>query len=147
MERTENSVLIRGYLGAEPEIRWYDPETCAVRLSLATHSPTFVDSEGREQLGEVTDWHRVVCYRDLARQSVDELHEGDLVLVEGRIAYLKHYNQRGEARRSTVILASRVELVSRKREESHTELPEEQPNDPYGKYLDTLAEDSNGLPF
>ena len=148
MDKTVNLVRLVGYLGAEPQVQWYDTDSCMVRLSIATHSPSYLSDEGRECQGEVTDWHRVVCYQHEVVERSKELSTGDLVAVEGRLTYVKRYRQKGQVTLHTFVVARQIELLE-KPSKKPTEQPKEEPGrlDRYGRYFETLEEDKDGLPF
>ncbi|MBR8713880.1 single-stranded DNA-binding protein [Porphyromonas levii] len=148
MDKTENVVRLVGYLGTEPQVQWYDADSCMVRLSVATHAPSHLSEEGRECSGEVTDWHRVVCYqKDVVARS-KELNTGDLVAIEGRLTYAKRYGQKGQVTLHTFVVARQIELVEKQHEEPTKQPQEERARlDRYGRYFETLQEDKDGLPF
>lgn len=149
MDKTENLVRLAGYLGAEPFVRWYDEDSCMVRLSVATHSPSYLNDEGRECSGEVTDWHRVVCFVKEAVEVAKELNTGDLIAVEGRLTYAKRYGQKGQVTLHTFVLAREIKLLEKKYEKPIDEPADEDSArlNRYGRYFDILEEDKDGLPF
>lgn len=148
MDKTQNLVRLIGYLGGEPQVQWYDADNCVVRLSIATHAPSYLSDEERVCDGEVTDWHRVVCYQREVVELSKELNTGDLVAIEGRLTYAKRYGQKGQVTLHTFVVARQLELLE-KRQEKPVELPKEERGrlDRYGRYFETLDEDKDGLPF
>lgn len=149
MDKTENLVRLVGYLGAEPRVHWYDTDSCMVRLSIATHAPSYLDGEGRECSGAITDWHRVVCYQREIVELSKTLGTGDLVSVEGRLTYARRYGQKGQVTLHTFVVARQIELLEKKVEKHPEQAQNEAPDrlNQYKRYFEILEEDKDGLPF
>lgn len=147
---TYNRVEIRGHVGAMPFVKYTGPTTCIARFSVATNRMGYTDEEGRSVVGEVTEWHSIVCFNATAQQVERDVRTGATVEVSGRLSYEEVRLPSGERTKSARVEADRVRIL-RYREEvagkSGTK-PEEITN-PYGKYLDTLSHDvgDSGLPF
>lgn len=92
-----NKVVLRGYLGKDPELR-YTPSGAAVcNFSLAT-SRTWKDQDGERQTK--TQWHRCIVWNKLAEMVNNSFRKGDEMLIDdGEIEYrtwedndgIKHY--------------------------------------------------------
>ncbi len=148
MNNTENSIHLVGYLGSDPVIRWYDPETCVATLSIATNEHTYLTEEGIECDGDSTDWHRVICYRAVALKVADAMVTGDKIAVAGRLTYRKWYNARGEEHISAIIIAHDVELINKKQPpKASIKGQEKTKSERYRQYFETLSENTDGLPF
>lgn len=80
LERTSNRVELVGYVGRRPELRYTTRLEPVAQLSVATHRWR-EDEQGLQQL---TDWHRLVAYGDLAHES-HNLRPGELVRVIGQL--------------------------------------------------------------
>ncbi|WP_298630853.1 single-stranded DNA-binding protein [uncultured Porphyromonas sp.] len=145
-DRTVNAIRLVGDVGEEPNIRWYDPTTCAVRFSLATHAPTHLTEEALECSGEVTDWHRVICYRALAEEVGTKLLPGDLVEVLGRLTYTRTYNRQGQFTTHTFVIAKEITLLERK-EVVARPATEKKIQTRYGHLFEELEKNPDGLPF
>lgn len=144
--RTLNSIHLIGYVGREPNVRWYDAETCSARFSLATHADTHLNEEALECSGKVTDWHRVICYRALAEEVGAKLRVGDLVEVQGRLTYTRSYNRQGQFSTHTFIIAREITLLQR--ENATKKAPsQEQIKERYSRFFEELEEGDEGLPF
>jgi len=76
--RTEiNRVVLTGYVGNVPEIRYTSDGKKIGTMSVATH---------RREKESFTDWHRVVTYDEsLADIMEKEVERGSYVYVEGRL--------------------------------------------------------------
>jgi len=76
-----NKVILIGRLGKDPEVITFD-NAKKVAFSLAT-TEVYYDKEGRKR--EITEWHNIVMWRQLAETAEKYLRKGDLLYVEGRI--------------------------------------------------------------
>ncbi|MDO5035412.1 MAG: single-stranded DNA-binding protein [Porphyromonas sp.] len=146
--RTYNHITLVGNVGQEPKIKYIDPEVCSARFSLATNTEGKLDSKGMPVVGEITDWHSILCYRDLAKEVELSIRPGMLVRVEGRLTYQQWRTNRGDRRKSAVILAEKIEVIAEpKPKEEQESSPAKASTAPYDKYLDTLAKDHSEIPF
>lgn len=114
MLKSNNMVLLRGHLGADPEQRPLPSGGVVVELRLATNTRWRTkNGESKER----TDWHRVSCFGQLAEYGASWLAKGDHVAVLGQI-----HNDvvgEGEKRRTySSVRASEVTGLSRKRDHS-----------------------------
>ncbi|MDN4753689.1 single-stranded DNA-binding protein [Porphyromonadaceae bacterium W3.11] len=144
---TENKVSLVGHVGADPKIKYLDQNTCTAMISLATDAEGTINEEGVMVRGMVTDWHSILCYRELAELVDKTVGVGDLIEVEGRLTYLK-LKSGLEKRYKAVVLAQKVNVIKKKEyKKANASLPEEDIHQAYGEYLDTLSEDPDNLPF
>ncbi|WGE30921.1 single-stranded DNA-binding protein (plasmid) [Edwardsiella tarda] len=78
-----NKVIIIGYLGQDPEIRYMPNGGAVANLSLAT-SDTWRDKQTGETR-EKTEWHRVVVFGKLAEIAGEYLQKGAQIYIEGQL--------------------------------------------------------------
>ena len=71
-----NKVIIVGNLGQDPEVRYMPSGDAVANLSLAT-SESWKDKQG--QMQEVTEWHRVAIFGNLAEIAGEYPHKGSQV--------------------------------------------------------------------
>lgn len=145
---TLNNIRLIGHVGAEPKIKYHDPQTPSATFSLATDAEGSVNEQGVMVRGEVTDWHTILCYRTLAEWVDREVHTGDLLEVVGRLTYVQIW--RGEHKRyKAVVLASEIMMHRRKElsDQSEQSPAETLSANPYGEYIETLRQDPDDLPF
>lgn len=95
-----NSVQLIGNLGQDPELRYTGDKTAVCNLRLAT---TYRTKTGPEK----TEWHRVVCWRDIAENSAKYLKKGAQVFVQGRIE-TRTWDKDGTKHYTTEIMAEKV---------------------------------------
>lgn len=107
--RGVNKVILIGNLGADPDVRYTQNSVPIANLSVAT-SETWKDKQTGEQK-EMTEWHRVVCYRFLAEIAKEYLKKGSKVYIEGRLQTRKWQGQDGQDRYTTEIVANEMQML------------------------------------
>jgi single-strand DNA-binding protein len=75
-------VIIVGYLGRDPEMRYTSDGTPVTNFSVATNRK-WTNADGSQ--GEETAWFRVTAWRRLAETCNQYLQKGRQVLVEGQL--------------------------------------------------------------
>lgn len=107
-----NKVILVGYVGADPEVRYLDRGLALATLRLATSEPGYTTPQGVE-VPEHTEWHAVVMWRQLAEWAEQYVKKGMLLYVEGKLQ-TRHWEQDGVSRSKTEIVAENVRLLSPK---------------------------------
>jgi single-strand DNA-binding protein len=102
-----NKVMILGYLGQDPEIRYTPAGMPVVNFSVATNE-AYVDKEGQRH--QRTEWHRIVVAGRLALACHNHLKKGRQIFAEGRL-YTRDWESNGQVSRRTEIVASRVQFL------------------------------------
>ncbi|MDD5361617.1 MAG: single-stranded DNA-binding protein [Ignavibacteria bacterium] len=82
MARSLNKVLLIGYLGKDPEVKYTEKGDAYCKFSLAT-TETYRNSEGKDI--DRTEWHYVTVWRKLAEICGQYLKKGSRIYMEGRI--------------------------------------------------------------
>ena len=77
-----NKVILVGHLGRDPEVKTIDNGAKVARFSLAT-TEFYRDKNGERK--EITEWHNVTCWRNLAEIAEKYLTKGKQIYVEGKI--------------------------------------------------------------
>jgi len=90
----ENTITLKGFLGANAVERTNSNQRPIVLLSLATRS-SYKDKQSSEFISR-TDWHRVIAFGRLA-ESARVLTKGTYVEVEGQLQSREYVS--GETRR------------------------------------------------
>ena len=124
-------IVIVGYLGRDPEMRYTQDGTPVTSFSVAT-SRKWSRQDGT-QVDETT-WFRISAWRRLAETCNEYLQKGRLVLVEGRLNPDENGNPRvwtgndGNARASFEITAATVKFLGGRGDAaSGPSLPDEPP--------------------
>ena len=104
-----NKVIISGNLGQKPELRNANSGTAVCNFSIATNSRVKKGDQWEDQ----TDWHRIVVFGKTAENCERFLDKGSKVLVEGRIQNRSFEDKQCNQRKTTEIVASNVEFLTR----------------------------------
>ncbi len=100
--RGVNKVILVGFLGQDPDIRYLPNGTAVAGLSLAT-SESWRDKQTNEEK-ERTEWHRVVIFGKLAEIAGEYLRKGSQVYIEGQLQTRKWQDNGGVDRWTTEIV-------------------------------------------
>lgn len=103
-----NKVILVGYLGADPDMRYTPSGQGVCELRLAT-SESWNDKNGQRQ--ERTEWHRIVVWGKRAEVCSKYLSKGRQVFVEGRIQTRNYDDKEGTKRYITEIIANDVQFL------------------------------------
>lgn len=111
MAAVVNKVILVGYLGAEPDVRYMPNVTPTAAISLAT-TETWKDRNTQERR-ERTDWHRVVFFDGLAKTAGEYLKTGSQVYIEGRLRNRKWTDKQGVERYTTEIVVRDLQMLGK----------------------------------
>ena len=109
MARGVNKVILVGYLGKDPEVRYMPSGTAVTNVTLAT-SDQWKDKQTGEQK-ERTEWHNIVFFNRLAEIAGEYLKKGSQVYVEGRLQTEKWQDKQGNDRYTTKIYANEMQML------------------------------------
>ena len=104
-----NRVILIGNLGKDPEVKRLENGAVVAKFSVAT------SEKYKDKLGEWntnTEWHDVVCWRNLAERAEQSLKKGTQVYVEGKLTHRTWKDQDGNNRRTTEIVSNYFRMVS-----------------------------------
>ena len=116
MARGINKVIIVGNCGQDPETRYLPSGGAVTNVSIAT-SEAWKDKNTGEQK-ERSEWHRVVFFNRLAEIAGEYLKKGSKVYVEGSLRTRKWQAQDGSDRYSTEIVASEMQMLDSRGQDS-----------------------------
>ena len=105
-----NKVILLGYVGNDPDIRYPEKDRAVAFLSLATNE-YYANSST-----EITEWHRLVMGGQNALLAEKYIRKGTQLYVEGRPNTREYEDKYKIRRRVTEIIVDRVELLGRKQE-------------------------------
>lgn len=114
-----NKVILVGFLGQDPELRYMPNGGAVVNLSLAT-SETWRDRQDGE-LREKTEWHRVVVFGKLAEIAGEYLRKGAQVYIEGQLRTRNWLDDAGTTRYVTEIVVGQggaMQMLGGRRDDS-----------------------------
>lgn len=112
MGKDLNKVMLTGYLGADPSMR-YTEQGSAVTTFRVASGRTWKSSDGTAH--DDTEWFRVVAWDKLAEICNQYLSKGTRVYIEGRLQTRKWIDDAGMDRYSTDVVASDMIILSNRR--------------------------------
>ena len=112
-----NKVILIGRLGKDPETRTFEGNVKKTSFPLAT-SEVRKDKEGNKI--ETTEWHNIICWRNLAEVAEQFLTKGKLIYLEGKIR-TRSWEDNGLKKYITEIDASTFTMLGSKEENKSTE--------------------------
>jgi single-strand DNA-binding protein len=108
-----NKVQLIGNLGKDPEIRYTPTGSKVCTFSLAVNRRW----KGRDgSVKEAADWFNIEVWGKLGEVCQQYLHKGSLIFIEGRLQ-TDRYEQEGETRYFTKVVARGMQMLDRKPEE------------------------------
>ncbi|MDE6006409.1 MAG: single-stranded DNA-binding protein [Muribaculaceae bacterium] len=105
-----NKVILLGYVGSDPEIRYPEKDRAVAFVSLATNDYYSASST------EVTEWHRLIMGGKNAEIAEKYIRKGTRLYVEGKIKSREYEDKLKIRRRVTEIIVERLELLGRKQD-------------------------------
>ena len=106
-----NKVILIGNVGADPEVRYLDRGVAIATFNLATTDRGYVMQNGT-QVPDVTEWHSVVLWRNLADWAQQNLRKSMKVYVEGKLK-TRSWEKDGQIRRKTEVIAENIQILYR----------------------------------
>lgn len=105
-----NKVFVAGRLTADPELRTTPGGAHVISFGVATNR-VWRDKAGERR--EETEFHNVVAWGRQAEVVSQFLKKGGLILVEGRLQTRSWEGKDGQTRRTTEVIAERIQLGPR----------------------------------
>lgn len=106
-----NKIVIVGYLGKDPEIRYTTDGTAVCSFSVGT-TERKKDRSGESQ--DITTWFKVTVFGKQAEVVNQYLSKGSLAYIEGRLSQQEYADRDGNKRTSLEVRASDVQFLDRK---------------------------------
>ena len=106
-----NRSLVLGNIGRVDDLRSF---SWGQLMSFSVATSSGWTPRGRDE--EITEWHRIVAFGDLAEDLSRRLQKGERVLVEGRVRSRSYTDRNGVQRRSTETEATSVFASGRRAE-------------------------------
>lgn len=105
-----NKVLLIGRLTQDPQLRQTNSGQQVATLSVATNR-IWTDRNGARQ--EAAEYHTVVVWGKQAAIANQFLKKGGTVFVEGRLQTRSWQDNKGDTRKTTEVIAERIQLGPR----------------------------------
>ena len=113
MSRSLNKVMIIGYLGRDPEMRYTSSGKPVTTFSVAANR-SWSSASGERH--EETEWFTVVAWGNLAEICKQHLSKGNQVYVEGRLQTRRWEDTEGKKHAAVEIVAGEMIQLGEKRE-------------------------------
>ena len=144
-----NKVLLIGNVGKDPEIRHLQGGASVATITLAT-SERYRDRNGESR--ELTEWHTIIAWRQLADLAENYIRKGSQIYVEGKIRSRSWDDQNGQKRYVTEIQADTIQLLGRRGDNPASQpAPQQaqphQPTTPIVNPADLTDDGPDDLPF
>lgn len=101
-----NKVILLGYVGNDPDVRYPEKDKPIAFLSLATNETS---SGGVE----ITEWHRLVFFGETAKIVERYVKKGTQLYIEGKLSTREYQDRMKITRKRTEIIVSFFEIVGR----------------------------------
>ncbi len=109
-EMSLNKVMVIGYLGQDPELRYLPTSGQPVTSFSVATDESFTGKDGTRQ--ERVEWHHIVVFGRAAESCKEYLKKGREVYVEGRLRTREYEaKNNGGKRQRTEIVANRVQFL------------------------------------
>ncbi len=105
-----NKVILIGRLTADPDLRTTPSGTHVVSFSIATNR-NWTDKDGNKK--EETEFHNIVAWGRQADVVNQFSKKGAVIMIEGRLQTRSWEDKEGQTRRTTEIIAERIQLGPR----------------------------------
>ncbi len=144
-----NKVILVGNLGRDPEIRTFENGSKKASFTIAT-SETRKDKDGNRS--EFTEWHNIVCWRNLAEIAEKYLTKGKQIYLEGKLR-TRSWEENGTKRYITEIEASTFTMLGTKNDNAEQKVTNATtgvvpPTPPENTYSEADAStETDDLPF
>lgn len=122
-----NKVILVGNLGKDPEVKEMENGLKVARFPLATSE--FYRDRASGERKEKTEWHNIVCWRNLADIAANYLKKGQSVYIEGKIKS-RSWEDAGIKKYITEIVVDNLQMLGVKSpsvsvaNESNPEMPD-----------------------
>lgn len=113
-----NSIIIKGRLTADPELKYTQSNTAVTSFSVAVNR-RFVQ-EGQQD----TDFFNVTAWSKTAEFITKYFKKGQEILIQGRLQQRSWETESGEKRYAVDIVAEQVEFCGSKKDNSSEDEPE-----------------------
>jgi len=110
MSQSVNKVILIGFLGEAPEVRFSQQGKPVGTFSVAVNE-NWKDAQGSRQ--ERVEWFRIVCFGRLAEVCGEYLYKGRHVYIEGRLQTRKWSDREGDKRTTVEVVANQMRILDR----------------------------------
>ena len=105
--------MLIGNAGKDPDVRHLESGVSTASFSLAT-TERYRDRNG--EMKEQTEWHNIVCWRNLADVAERFVRKGTQLYIEGKIRTRSYSDKDNNLKYITEIVADSLQLLGKKPE-------------------------------
>ena len=109
-----NKIIIVGYLGRDPELKYTPQGTAVCNFSVATTEKR-KDKSGEAQ--DQTTWFRIAVWGRQAEVANQYLTKGRQVCIEGRLRQEEYTDRDGKTRTALEVMASDLQFIGARGDE------------------------------
>src|SRR3989338_6934257 len=103
-----NHIVLVGYVGKDPEMRYFDSGTVVTRLTLAVNRPV----KDRQ-----TDWFDIEIWGKSAEIAGEYVKKGSLIGIEGKVRWDSwNSKETGELNIKPMVIADNIRLLGSKKD-------------------------------
>lgn len=106
-----NKVILVGYVGKDPVVRYFDKGVAKASFPLAT-SETYTNQQGETITN--SEWHNIVLWRSLAEVAEKTVKKGSQLYLVGKIKTRSYVDKDGNNKYITEILADTMLVLEKK---------------------------------
>lgn len=141
-----NKVMLIGYVGQEPTVRYLDNGVCVASVRLATTERGYTLQNGT-QVPDRTEWHSLIFWRKQAETVEKYVHKGDKLYVEGKIQSRKYDDRQGVSHQVVEIMVDQMEMLTPRSAgtSDSSATPSQQP--PVSTQVVSPAQNNDEVPF
>lgn len=111
-----NKVILLGNVGKDPEVKLVNDSKVA-NFTIATHE-NYKLPDGSWK--ELTEWHNIEAWRNLAEKVERQVQTGSLVYLEGKIRKNVWEDQNGQKRSTVRILALDIKVLEKRKDSENS---------------------------
>lgn len=105
-----NKVILLGYVGNDPRVRYPEKGMCVASFSLATNERT------QGGMAERTEWHNIFMSAKNAEYAERYIRKGTMLYIEGKLRSRQWEDKFGVKKNITEVHVDYFELLGRKSE-------------------------------
>ena len=122
-----NKVFLRGFVGADPQVKTFENGGKIAVFTLATTERGFTTKDGKT-IPDVTDWHKIVVRGNgLVGICEKYVKKGTPLLIEGKIHTRTYEDKNGVKKEITEVFVEELELLGAKKNENASQNNDYQP--------------------
>jgi len=108
-----NKVILLGYVGKDPEVRYVDNNVAVANFTLATTERGYTTRDGKT-IPDRTEWHNIMLWGGLAEVAEKYINKGQQVYIEGKIQTRSWADKEGITHYTTEVVTSDLQMLGKR---------------------------------